>query len=66
IGAVLVYGGLSALVWNAIVMGAGYAVGSNWDALSDLAERYAAATLILIGVVVIGIVARFVYDARRP
>ena len=66
IGAVLVYGGLSALVWNAIVMGAGYAVGSNWDALSDLAERYTAATLILIGIVVIGIVARFVYDTRRP
>ena len=64
-GAVLLYGGLSALVWNAILMGAGYAVGSNWDALSDLAERYWAATLILIGIVVIGIVARFIYDARR-
>jgi membrane protein DedA with SNARE-associated domain len=65
VGPVLLYGGLSALVWNAILMGAGYAVGSNWDALSDLAERYWAATLILIGIAVIGIVARFVYDARR-
>jgi membrane protein DedA with SNARE-associated domain len=64
-GAVLLYGGLSALVWNAILMGVGYAVGSNWDALSDLAERYTAATLVLIVIVAVGILARFVYDARR-
>jgi len=66
LGAVVLYGGISALVWNAILMGAGYAVGSNWDVLSDLAERYTVATLILIVIVVAGVVARFVYDSRRP
>ena len=66
VGAVILYGGISALLWNALLMGVGYAVGSNWDVLSDLAERYTAATLILIVIVVVGIVARFVYDARRP
>jgi membrane protein DedA with SNARE-associated domain len=64
-GSVVLYGGLSALLWNAILMGAGYAVGSNWDALRDIAERYTAATIILVVVVVIGVLARFVYDGRR-
>ncbi len=65
-GAVLLYGGISALAWNAVIMGAGYAVGSNWDALRDLAERYALASLTLIVIVVVGVLARFVYDLRRP
>ena len=65
LGAVILYGGISALLWNAILMGVGYAVGSNWEALSDLAERYTVATLTLIVVVVVGVVARSVYDARR-
>jgi membrane protein DedA with SNARE-associated domain len=64
--AVIIYGGLSALLWNALLMGAGYAVGSNWDTLRDLAERYTMATVFLIVVVVVGVVARFVYDTRRP
>lgn len=63
-GAVLLYGGVSALLWNALLMGAGYAVGSNWDMLRDLAERYTMATLFLIVVFVVGVIARFVYDAR--
>ena len=65
-GPVVLYGGISALLWNALLMGAGYAVGNNWDALSEIAERYTLATLILVVVVVVGVVARFLYDARRP
>ena len=65
-GAVVLYGGISALLWNALLMGAGYAVGNNWDALREIAERYTVATLILVVVVVVGVVARFLYDARRP
>ena len=64
-GAVILYGGLSALLWNAVLMGAGYAVGSNWERLRDVAERYTAATLFLIVLVIVGVVARFVYDLRR-
>jgi membrane protein DedA with SNARE-associated domain len=63
--AVILYGGISALVWNAILMALGYAVGSNWEVLSDLAERYTAATLTLIAIVAVGLIARFIYDARR-
>ena len=62
---VLLYGGISAALWNALLMGVGYAVGNNWDALRDLVERYSVATLALILVVVAGIVARFLYDLKR-
>jgi membrane protein DedA with SNARE-associated domain len=64
-GSVMIYGGISALIWNALLMGAGYAVGSNWDLLRDLVERYTVATLIVTAVAVTGIVARFVYDLKR-
>ncbi|UCF45708.1 MAG: DedA family protein [Myxococcales bacterium] len=64
-GPVIVFGGISAALWNALLMSIGYAVGNNWEVLRDLAERYAAATLFLIVVAVAGIVARFVYDTRR-
>lgn len=64
-GPVIVFGGISAAIWNALLMGIGYAVGSNWDVLLDLAERYAVATLILVVIVVVGVIARFVWDGRR-
>ena len=65
VGPVIVFGGISAAIWNALLMGIGYAVGSNWDVLLDLAERYAVATLILVVIVVVGVIARFVWDGRR-
>ena len=65
VGPVIVFGGISAAIWNALLMGIGYAVGSNWDLLRDLAERYAIATLILVVIAVIGLIARFVWDSRR-
>jgi membrane protein DedA with SNARE-associated domain len=64
-GPVIVFGGISAALWNALLMFVGYAVGNNWDVLRDLAERYAAATLILIVVAVVGVIARFVWDNKR-
>ena len=65
VGPVIVFGGISAALWNALLMGIGYAVGNNWDVLRDLAERYAVATLILVVIAVIGLIARFVWDSRR-
>ena len=62
---VIVYGGASALVWNGLLLGAGYLVGSNWDALQALLERYTVATLVLVLIATAGIVARLVYDSRR-
>jgi membrane protein DedA with SNARE-associated domain len=65
VGPVIVFGGISAALWNALLMGTGYAVGNNWDVLRDLAERYAVATLILVVIAVIGLIARFVWESRR-
>jgi len=62
---VILFGGLSAALWNALLLGAGYAVGHNWDALRDLMERYTMATLVVIIVGVVAIVARFVWEGRR-
>ena len=64
-GPVIVFGGISAALWNALLMGLGYAVGNNWEVLRDLAGRYAAATLILIVLAVIAGVARLIWDSRR-
>lgn len=63
---VIVFGGLSAALWNALLMAIGYAVGSNWEVLRELAERYTVATFILVAVVVVGVIARFFYDLRHP
>jgi membrane-associated protein len=65
VGPVIIFGGISAALWNALLMGIGYAVGSNWDVLRDLVERYTVATLILIVIAVTGIIARFIWDSRR-
>lgn len=65
IAPVIVFGGLSAAVWNALLMAVGYAVGSNWDVLREIVERYTVATFILVAIVVVGIVARYLYDLRR-
>jgi membrane-associated protein len=64
-GPVIVFGGISAALWNALLMAVGYAVGNNWEVLSGLAERYAAAMLIFVVIVVVGVIARFVWDSRR-
>jgi len=65
LGPVIVFGGISAALWNALLMGIGYSVGNNWDALLGLGERYAGATLLLIVIVAVGVIARFVWDNRR-
>lgn len=62
---VIVFGGLSAAVWNALLLGAGYAVGHNWEAMRDILERYTVATLVIVVVAGIAIIARFLWDSRR-
>ncbi len=62
---VILLGGLSAALWNALLLGAGYAVGHNWDAMRDLMERYTTATLFVIIVAVVAIVARFLWEGRQ-
>ena len=62
---VIVFGGISAALWNALLMGIGYAVGSNWEVLVGIAQRYTVATLALIVIAAVGIVGRFLWSGRR-
>ena len=55
---VIVYGGLSAAVWNAVLLAGGYALGHNWDAMRALMERYTAATLIVVTLALLAVLAR--------
>jgi len=62
---VIIFGGLSAALWNALLLGVGYAIGDNWDALRELAARYAGATLILVLIAAVAVVGRFLWDSKR-
>ncbi len=61
---VLVFGGLSAAVWNAMLLGLGYALEHNWDAMKMWTERYTAATLVVIALLGAFLIFRFL-RARR-
>jgi membrane protein DedA with SNARE-associated domain len=62
---VIVFGGLSAAVWNALLLGLGYFVGNNWETLVAIMERYTAATIALIGIVAVVVIGRFLWSKRR-
>jgi membrane-associated protein len=66
-GRVLAYGAVSALLWNGLLIGAGFAVGENWDLLLELLRRYTAAVWIAIGAAILALVAVAIWRrARRP
>ncbi len=54
-GRVLLFSLLSASAWNALILGVGYAVGSNWERIRGLAQAYSAAAwgLLLAAAVVL-------------
>jgi membrane protein DedA with SNARE-associated domain len=51
---VVVFGGLSAAVWNLLILLVGFGVGENWEKLASLSEGYTYASLGLIGLVALG------------
>jgi membrane protein DedA with SNARE-associated domain len=66
LGRVLACGAISALLWNGLLIGAGYAVEENWGLLLDLVRRYTATVWIALGVAAIGFAAvSFRRRARR-
>ncbi len=44
---VVIYGGLSAAVWNALLLGIGFGVGRNWETLQSFFEQYALASFVV-------------------
>jgi len=63
---VLLLGGISAAVWNAVIFYAGYSVGNNWDALLALSRTYSMAVYVILALAAAFAVAVFlVRRARR-
>ena len=61
---VIVWGGLSAAIWNAGLLALGHALGNNWEALSQIYQRYTFATLTAIAIAMLLLLARVVWKAR--
>ena len=62
---VIAWGAVSAAAWNALVIGAGLAVGSNWDFLLGLLRTYTTAAWIVVGSVVAGLIVRWAVRKNR-
>ena len=65
VGKVILWGAVSAAAWNALIIGAGFAVGKNWDRLSELLRTYTTIAWIVIGVIVLGLVIRWFVKKSR-
>ncbi len=58
-GKVILWGALSAAAWNALIIGAGFAVGKNWDRLLELLRTYTLVAWIVVGVVIAALIVRW-------
>jgi membrane protein DedA with SNARE-associated domain len=62
---VFLWGGLSAAVWNVLILVVGYLVGNNWDRLETLATRYAIIVFAVIGAAIAAAVTLWLIRKRR-
>lgn len=63
LGKVLLYATISAVAWNAAILGVGYAVGANWERLRSLFASYTTAVWCILGG--LAIVAALVWLRRK-
>lgn len=61
---VIVFGGLSAAVWNAGILALGFAVGHNFDELKAIYHQYTLAAFGVVGAVVLFFVVRWIWQKR--
>ena len=62
---VLLYGGLSALAWNALILAVAWTVGDNWQALQRIFQRYTTVTFVVIACVLAAFFARWAWRRWR-
>ncbi|PZR12858.1 MAG: hypothetical protein DI536_14975 [Archangium gephyra] len=62
---VLLYGGISAAAFNALLIFVGITIGDNAEALATFFSRFRTASFSLVGVVVAVFIARWVWRRRR-
>ncbi|MCB9709352.1 MAG: DedA family protein [Myxococcales bacterium] len=51
---VVVYGLISALAWNGLIVAVGYSVGANWQALYSLYHQYTLAVVAVLALLLLG------------
>ncbi|MCC6625694.1 MAG: VTT domain-containing protein [Deltaproteobacteria bacterium] len=64
-GTVLLWSGVSALAWNILLVGVGYALGANIAAIESFFTQYAIIAWSLIGAVVLVLIVRWLVKRRR-
>ena len=64
-GQVLLWSTVSALAWNALLVGVGFALGDNLDAVETFFVRYSVIAWCVIGAIIAFVLARAWLRARR-
>jgi membrane protein DedA with SNARE-associated domain len=64
LGKVLLWGAVSAAAWNALIIGAGFALGKNWERLLELLRTYTTIAWIAIGAVILALLIRWMFKRR--
>lgn len=63
--AVLLWGALSAMLWNAVIIAVGVTIGANWERLQAIFRTYTTAAWVLIGLVAAALVVRWLIRHLR-
>ncbi len=61
---VLFYAAVSAVLWNALLLGVGWLVGYNLDVIAEFVQTYTAVVFVGIGLAVVGWIARVWWKKR--
>jgi membrane-associated protein len=61
---VLAWGAISAAAWNALIIGAGFAIGKNWERLLGWLRTYTTVAWAVIGVIVLALLIRWLWKKR--
>jgi membrane protein DedA with SNARE-associated domain len=56
---------LSALAWNAILMGGGYALGNNWERIGSYLSTYSQVVTGVVILIAIAFLARYLFKKRK-
>jgi membrane protein DedA with SNARE-associated domain len=59
------YGGLSAFLWNALLLAVGFGVGANWDVMVELASAYSKGAMSFIALLLVALGARALWRRHR-
>lgn len=59
------YGGLSAFLWNALLLGVGFGVGANWETMVGLVSAYSKGAMSLMALLLVALGVRALWRRRQ-